>query len=103
MQTPAGVGKAMVNNFKSLFPPPANNRPVQPLNGRAVIDSDLATSPSEFGAPEPVEMEEPQKKSKKSKKEKWSYDDPNDWEDDNEECGGDNQSPIDIDTLAASK
>jgi len=103
MQTPAGVGRAMVNNFKSLFPPPANNRPIQPLNGRAIIVSDLATSDSEFGAPAPVQVEEPKKSSKKSKKADWSYRKPSDWEDDNEECGGENQSPIDIDTLAASQ
>jgi carbonic anhydrase len=104
LQTPAGVGKAMVNNFKSLFPPPANSRPVQPLNGRAVIVSDLATSSSEFGTPEPVQMEDKAKQSNQtSKKERWSYKEPADWEDHHEECGGENQSPIDIDTLAASK
>lgn len=102
MQTPAGVGKAMVNNFKSLFPPPANNRPIQPLNGRAVVVSDLETSPTEFGSPAPVQIDG--KKDTKSKnKDHWSYVHPEDWEDDNEECAGESQSPIDIDTLAASK
>jgi carbonic anhydrase len=104
LQMPAGVGRAMVNNFKSLFPPPANNRPVQPLNGRAVIVSELATSASEFGDPVAVQVEEPEEESsKKSKKSHWSYSKPSDWEEDYEECGGESQSPIDIDTLDASK
>jgi len=102
LQTPAGIAKSMVNNFKSLFPPPANNRPIQPVNGRAVVVSDLQTSPLEFGTPEPVQIEEKDTKSKK-KKQHWSYSHSSDWEDDNEECGGENQSPINIDTLAASK
>jgi len=48
MQTAAGINRAMVNNFKSLFPSPANNRPVQDLNGRAMVGSELAVSADEF-------------------------------------------------------
>jgi len=48
MQTPAGINKAMVSNFKSLFPSPANNRPVQELNGRAIVDTELSVSSKEF-------------------------------------------------------
>merc|ERR1719265_2217132 len=48
MQTAAGINKNMVNNFKSLFPSPANNRPIQERNGRAVVNSELAVSADEF-------------------------------------------------------
>lgn len=34
----ATVTQAMVDNFKTLFPDPANNRPVQPLNGRELVE-----------------------------------------------------------------
>jgi len=110
LQTPSAVGRSMVNNFKSLFPPPANNRPVQPLNGRAVVISDLATNANEFGSAEPVEteIEEPdsgstEETSKRHKEKPWSYRHPGDWEEHYGECGGDMQSPIDIDTVAAVK
>merc|ERR1719453_917928 len=48
MQTPAGINKAMVNNFKSLFPSPANNRPVQGMYGRAIVVTELSVSSKEF-------------------------------------------------------
>lgn len=34
----ATVTQAMVDNFKALFPDPANNRPVQGLNGRELVE-----------------------------------------------------------------
>jgi len=37
MKRPAAVTQAMVDNFKARFPAPANNRPVQDLNGRKIV------------------------------------------------------------------
>merc|ERR1719359_326105 len=37
-EKPAKVTEKMVSNFKLLFPDPANNRPVQPLNGRELVE-----------------------------------------------------------------
>jgi len=48
MQTPVGINKAMVNNFKSLFPSPANNRPIQELNERPIVNTELSVSSKEF-------------------------------------------------------
>jgi len=48
MQTPAHVSKAMVTNFKELFPEPMDNRPVQNLNGRPIVSGAVASSNDEF-------------------------------------------------------
>jgi len=47
LQQPAAVTSEMVSTFKNLFPSPANDRPVQPLNGRQVIVSKIGL-PNEF-------------------------------------------------------
>lgn len=99
MQTPASVDKAMVNNFKSLFPPPANNRPVQPLNGRAVVVTELETSPGEFGSAMPSKIENEVEDDQPS----WSYKHLSKWDDNFPDCKGEAQSPIDIDTVDAGE
>jgi len=42
LATPMPVTAQMIKTFKALFPSPMNNRPVQSLNGRTVLDSDIA-------------------------------------------------------------
>lgn len=47
LQQPAAVSADMVASFKSLFPQPSNNRPVQTLHSRKVVFSEAAL-PQEF-------------------------------------------------------
>merc|ERR1719311_792338 len=42
LQQAASVTPEMVDSFKAIFPSPQNNRPVQPLNGRQVVYSEVA-------------------------------------------------------------
>jgi len=48
MQNPAHVSMKMISNFKELFPAPMDNRPVQDLNGRSIVDSVLSVDEGEF-------------------------------------------------------
>jgi len=50
LQRPAAITREMVARFKALFPAPANNRPVQMLNGRVVVQGSLETTSAEFEA-----------------------------------------------------
>jgi len=43
LSRPAAVTPGMVQQFKSLFPSPTNNRPVQSLNSRDVVESEFET------------------------------------------------------------
>lgn len=47
MQQPAAVTGAMIVSFKGLFPSPSNNRPVQALNSRTIVSSEVG-KPGEF-------------------------------------------------------
>lgn len=44
LQHAAQVAPKMVESFKALFPSPQNNRPVQPLNQRRVVFSEVAVA-----------------------------------------------------------
>jgi len=48
LKQPAAVTTGIVESFKAIFPAPANNRPVAPLNGRTVFESALEAGPNEF-------------------------------------------------------
>lgn len=77
----APISRKMVEQFKMMFPDPADNRPVQPLNGREVA-SDKESVAGEFAEA----AEHPH----------WTYSQPTDWQIQNPDCGGTNQSPIDL-------
>mmetsp|Transcript_10859 Transcript_10859/g.20208 ORF Transcript_10859/g.20208 Transcript_10859/m.20208 type:complete len:421 (+) Transcript_10859:148-1410(+) len=47
MQTPSIVTNEMIASFKAIFPSPGNNRPLTPLNGRAIRYSVVAL-PDEY-------------------------------------------------------
>merc|ERR1719503_25485 len=87
LDTPAPISRAMVNNFKVLFPSPMNNRPIQPLNDRDVWVNRIKTEKCEFGWC-PSEEESSEKSSKKSSKKdtdaeeaEWHYSSVQKWED----------------------
>lgn len=42
LKEPSAVTWAMVRNFKTLFPDPSNNRPVQALAGRTVVQNEVS-------------------------------------------------------------
>lgn len=48
MKTPAIVSTKAIEAFKEIFPKPANNRPVAPINGRKIIYSEVALA-GEYG------------------------------------------------------
>lgn len=48
LQRPAAVQADMIETFKANFPSPANNRPVQPLNGRKIVYSEVSLDAAEF-------------------------------------------------------
>lgn len=77
----AAVSQKMVDQFKMMFPDPADNRPVQPLNGREMA-SDRDSLAGEFGEAE----EHPH----------WTYNRPADWKDQYPDCAGTSQSPINL-------
>jgi len=94
LERPAPVTEAMIDNFKSLFAD-GNVRPIQPLNGRAVVVSQVATSDTEFQArakPQPEEIKDAQH---------WTYDRVDKWGDAFPHCDGTSQSPVDVDTTSA--
>lgn len=57
LQRPAVVTAEMIASFKKKYPPPSNNRPVQKLNGREALFSELAF-PGEFEKKQLVEAEQ---------------------------------------------
>lgn len=57
MEQAAAVTPEMVQTFKALFPSPSNNRPIQPLNGRAIVFSEFAAH-GEFEKASVVESEQ---------------------------------------------
>eukprot|EP01062_Namystynia_karyoxenos_P005121 TRINITY_DN117_c0_g1_i4.p1 TRINITY_DN117_c0_g1~~TRINITY_DN117_c0_g1_i4.p1 ORF type:complete len:1920 (+),score=590.14 TRINITY_DN117_c0_g1_i4:49-5760(+) len=79
MKTPHSVAPAQVAKFKALYPDPANNRPVQPLYGREVVQgADPASAVSTTTSSG------------------FSYADTGLWSSDAEACSGAAQSPIDL-------
>eukprot|EP00756_Hemistasia_phaeocysticola_P027540 Hpha_TRINITY_DN16123_c1_g3::TRINITY_DN16123_c1_g3_i2::g.7442::m.7442 len=85
LQTPLIISDAQRDAFKRIFPNPANNRPVQPLNGRPVVSGAYDLAPV---LPDTISYVRP------------DYD----WPRLNGQCSGMMQSPINIDTgdLAAT-
>jgi carbonic anhydrase len=77
----AAISKKMIDQFKMMFPSPADNRPVQPLNGREVA-SDVESVEGEFAEAE----EHPH----------WTYNKPEDWVMEYPDCAGTAQSPINL-------
>jgi len=108
METPTQVSRAAISRFKSFFPKPHNNRPVQELNGRPVVKSAASIS-DEFAV---------QKKDSKSRNHEdvpnwarkfhhvegtftkpWSHASATQWAGKTskwKECKGQLQSPIDL-------
>lgn len=82
MRKKAAISQKMVDQFKILFPNPSDNRPVQPLNGRAVA-VDESEVVGEFAEAEAGHAH-------------WTYSRPDNWAVDNPDCAGQSQSPIDI-------
>lgn len=77
----APISRKMVEQFKTMFPDPADNRPVQRLNGREVA-SDKETVSGEFAEA----LEHPH----------WEYSKPALWSNQFSGCAGTKQSPIDL-------
>jgi len=78
----------MLENFKILFPEPANNRPVQPLNGRLVVTDEESVAEGEFEA---------------TTKFHWTYGEQGAWFEGYPECSGNSQSPINLVGIPVSK
>ena len=84
--TPAEMSQAQLDSFKALYPDPANNRPLMPLNGRFMWENN----------PYCV-CDEPKYDFWEKDAKKWSYDEPG-WTMD--DCEGLSQSPVDIVTAS---
>lgn len=83
LQNAAAISTKMVKNMKALFPDPANNRPVQPLNDRKALGDFEEMDDSEF--PQAHLPGVPMH---------WTYGEPRRWGKGYEACNGDVQSPI---------
>ena len=81
--TPAEMSQAQLDAFKALYPDPANNRPLMPLNGRFMWQNN----------PYCVCDEPKYKFWESNAKKAWRYDEPA-WTMD--DCEGLSQSPVDI-------
>jgi len=77
----AAISQKMIDQFKMMFPDPADNRPVQPLNGREIL-SDREIVPGEFAEA----LEHPH----------WTYSRTAEWQIEYPDCAGSSQSPINI-------
>jgi len=86
MKQPAAIAEEMFENFKILFPSPANNRPVQALNGRPVVTDE-----------ESVEGEFPPAATFH-----WTYGEQEKWSTGYPDCAGTAQSPIDLNGVPSS-
>lgn len=87
MKRHAAIAEEMLENFEILFPDPANNRPIQPLNGRPIVIDEEEVE-GEF--PTPAEFH-------------WTYGEQDKWVSGFPECGGTAQSPVDLDGVPVSK
>jgi len=76
----APISQKMLDQFKMMFPDPADNRPTQFLNGR-VVASDRESVAGEFAESEHAH---------------WEYSKPAAWQNQFPDCAGTSQSPIDL-------
>jgi len=85
LQDAAAISRKMIASMKALFPEPANNRPVQALNGRTVFGDFEEIGDGEFPIAHlpGVPMH-------------WTYGEPKRWKKGYEECNGNAQSPINL-------
>jgi len=85
LQNAGAISTKMIESMKALFPEPANNRPVQPLNDRTVLGDYEEINNDEF--PEAHLPGVPMH---------WTYGETKRWKKGYEECAGMAQSPINI-------
>lgn len=83
LQDAGAISTKMIASMKMLFPEPANNRPVQNLNGRMVLGDFEEINDNEF--PQSHLPGVPMH---------WTYGEPKRWPKGYEACKGDSQSPI---------
>mmetsp|Transcript_62413 Transcript_62413/g.135506 ORF Transcript_62413/g.135506 Transcript_62413/m.135506 type:complete len:1139 (-) Transcript_62413:437-3853(-) len=81
LNTTQTVSYSQVAEFKRIYSDPANNRPLQLLNGRFISKDEF------LGCPAPGEGHSP-----------WDYVVPQCWPSQYPDCGGSRQSPVNIDT-----
>jgi len=77
----AAISQKMIDQFKMMFPNPSDNRPVQPLNGRAIVSDEEAVG-DEFAEA----LEHPH----------WTYSRTDEWQFKFPDCAGSGQSPINL-------
>lgn len=103
MLQPASVTRGQIQSFKDVFPDPANNRPVQPLNGRQVAANSIYVK-SEAPSAAHVSMldfgigigQQESETPAKCELRKWTYSDLGSWSAFPICTTGSRQSPIDI-------
>jgi carbonic anhydrase len=103
MKKPFAVGKAMIQNWKEVMTLD-NNRPVQKLNGREVVHDSIETMEEgeEYPQPDLVIPEVQTGDGNPGGSESWSYGSPDKWVDAYPNCGGLQQSPVDLHATSAS-
>ena len=94
MKAPSTISADQIAAYKQLFPPPMNNRPVQPMNGRQVLDS-FVTGQSLVAHVETLAAAHGRNQSAATVQQ-WAYEGAETWFAEHPGCGGSRQSPIDI-------